>query len=108
MTGFYPRQSYRREAAVETAVEATPELDRELLYLLGMFIGGASLARVFQRHKDPSWGNHDAPTWALLAVVRLHAEGHVETDPEHPAKYTLTTAGRARLGRRTTEDALAY
>lgn len=104
MTGFYPRQSYRREAAVE----ATPELERELLYLLGMFIGGASLARVFQRNKDLSWGNHDAPTWALLAVVRLHADGLIETDPEHPAKYTLTPAGRARLGRRTPEDALVY
>lgn len=88
----------RGRAARPAVVESTPELERELLYLLGRFAGGATLARVFGRN-CLSWGNHDAPTWALLAVVRLHADGLVETDPAHPAKYTLTAAGRARLGR---------
>lgn len=79
-------------------VEATPALEYELLYLISLHAGGATLARVFDRN-DLSWGNHDAPTWALLAVVRLHGDKLVETDPAHPAKYSLTPAGRARLGR---------
>ena len=42
----------------------------------------------------------DPPTWALLTVVRLHAEGYVTTAPDYPAKYVITDAGWTRLGRR--------
>lgn len=102
MTGYQLRGRAARAAIVET----TPALERELLYLLSLFVGGATLARMFERNCDLTWAQ-DAPTWALLAVSRLLADGLLSSDPAYPAKYALTAAGRARLGIHPTGDALA-
>lgn len=84
-------------AARPLPIVATPALELELLTLLALRGGKATLARLFDR-ADPDWPQL-APTWAMLAADALLAGGCIIRHPTYPAALIITEAGGARIGR---------